>query len=207
MAISIDWGGTYVIYVPQADLTEITPGTHYELDVDWFRGQLNALQAAYPGIPFDDTHEHFTEVTVGGVTLARVVRVLAPYTVEFEDGQYRVDLTGANNNIADSDILVRNQVQVIPSNSAGLIVRTESTGVGTPAEVAAAVWGALLSAYSSGDTAGFALRLMRQMTAGNVRITALTADGGTITVFDTDNITPIATFDVSNNQQDMERTS
>lgn len=206
MAITIDWGNTYVIDVPQADLTEITPGSLYELDVDWFRGQLNALQASADGVPFPVTHEHFTEVTVGGVTLARVVRILSPYTVEFEDGQYRVDLTGANTNIADASVLVRNQVQVVPNNSAGLIVRVEN-GVGTPAEVADAILNALLEDYTTDDSVGFSLRLIRQMVAGNAKITGLSADGGTVTVYERDNVTPMAVFSVSNNQQDMERTS
>jgi hypothetical protein len=64
------------------------------------------------------THRHNTTVEVGGVILARVVEILSPYVIQFEDGQYAVNLTGANSNIGDR--VVVNQVSVRSSNSAGL---------------------------------------------------------------------------------------
>lgn len=120
MAITID-RLTQIIHIPQADLTWVS-GTIYELDTNWFRLQLKAIEASEEGMPWPDTHTHNTEYTVAGVTYARAFQIVAPYSVEFEDGQYTVKLTGSNNNIFDVDagILVQNQVQVIPSNSAGL---------------------------------------------------------------------------------------
>jgi len=122
MAITIDWGNTYIINIPQADLTFIS-GTLYELDVDQFRRTLRALEESAEGMAFPKTHKHNTEITIVGTTYARQVLILTPYSVEFEDGQYSVKLTGANNNIFDVDggILVQNQVQIISNNSAGLI--------------------------------------------------------------------------------------
>ena len=124
MAITIDWT-TKVISVPQADLTLIS-GTLYELDTDWFRLQLKDIEDG-EGMPFPDTHRHNTEVTVAGTTYARTIEIINGYSVEFEDGQYSVRLVGSNNNIFDVEngILVQNQVQVIPTNSAGLIVVTQ----------------------------------------------------------------------------------
>jgi len=120
MAISIDWG-TRVITIPQADLTPLG-GTLYELNVNTFRLALKDLEDDPAGMSFPDTHKHNTEIVIGGITYARSVEIINGYTVTFEDGQYRVNLVGANNNIAD--VLNLNQVSVVPSNSGGLIVRT-----------------------------------------------------------------------------------
>lgn len=116
MAISVDWG-TQVILVPQADLTLVSAGV-YELDVDTFRLALKDLEDDEAGMPFPRTHNHVAPITVGGVTLARVVEVINGYTVTFEDGQYAVNLVGANNNIAD--VTNVNQVSIRSQNSAGL---------------------------------------------------------------------------------------
>jgi len=117
MAVSVNWG-TGVITVPQADLTLIS-GVIYEMDVDWFRLQLKALEDDEAGMAYPNTHSHNTELELAGVTYARSVEILSPYTVTFENGSYRVNLVGANNNIVD--VLNYNSVQVVPSNSAGLI--------------------------------------------------------------------------------------
>jgi hypothetical protein len=57
------------------------------------------------------------------VQLARVIEILEPYTITFEDGAYAVNLVGANSNVADR--LNLNQVSVRASNSAGLIQTRE----------------------------------------------------------------------------------
>ena len=134
MAITID-RNTQVITVPQADLTFIS-GTLYELDTDAFRLTLKSLEADEEGMVFEDMHSHNTEVTVAGVTYARVVQVLSPYQVEFEDGQYSVRLVGSNNNLFADGVLVRNQVGIIATNSAGLIV-TDVPGEPTVAHIEA----------------------------------------------------------------------
>ena len=69
-------------------------------------------------------------MTLGGLTLSRVVEIIAPYTITFEDGQYAVNLVGANNNIADKTNV--NQVSVRSSNSAGMV--TVNSGSGLTAE-------------------------------------------------------------------------
>jgi hypothetical protein len=128
MAITINWT-TMVIYVPKEDMTLVqsSPSEIRSLDVDWFRLQLKDIEDNTEGQPFMDTHRHNTEVTLGGLTLARVVEILYPYTVTFEDGQYAVNLIGANTNIADRTNV--NQVSVRSSNSAGLITVTSGSGL------------------------------------------------------------------------------
>lgn len=133
MAITINWI-TKVINVPQADLTFIS-GTLYELDTDQFRKDLLSIQDSEEGIPFIDTHRHFTQVTIAGVTYARLIEIINGYTVQFEDGQYAVRLVGSNNNFFDEGIIVRNQVSIIPTNSAGLQV-VQSAAKPTEAHVA-----------------------------------------------------------------------
>ena len=125
MAISINWA-TKVINIPQADLTDLGGGI-YELNVNAFRLNLRDIEDDENGIPFQYTHNHNTQVTLGGLTLARVVEIIAPYTITFEDGQYAVNLVGANNNIADRTNV--NQVSVRSSNSAGMIAVTSGSGL------------------------------------------------------------------------------
>ncbi len=128
MAITIDWA-TKIINVPKADLTLIqsAPTEIREMDVNWFRLRLKDIEDNVEGLPFVDTHRHNTQVVLGGLTLARVVEILSPYTITFENGLYAVNLVGANNNIADKTNV--NNVSVRSSNSAGLISTTVGSGL------------------------------------------------------------------------------
>jgi len=121
VALSVNWR-TKVITIPQSDL-DFVSGTLYGLDTNVFRLALKDIEDSEEGIPFLDTHRHNTEVTVSGVTFARTLEIINGYTVEFEEGQYSVLLSGSNNNIFDvaGGILVQNQVQIISANSAGLV--------------------------------------------------------------------------------------
>lgn len=118
MAISINWN-TRVIYVPKADLTLVqsSPTEIREMNLNWFRLQLKDIEDG-EGMPFPDTHRHNTEVNISGITLARVIEIINGYTVTFEDGQYAVNLVGANSNVGD--VVNVNQVSVRTSNSAGM---------------------------------------------------------------------------------------
>ena len=124
MAIAVN-PATYVIFISQADLIFVS-GTLYRLNTETFREELKAWEDDEEGIIQPKTHLHNTTVVIVGTTYARSINILPPYSIEFEDGQYTVLLENSNNNIFDvaSGILVQNQVQVIPSNSAGLIVGT-----------------------------------------------------------------------------------
>lgn len=129
MAISVN-PLSYVISVPKADLTFVS-GTLYTMNTDNFRLELKSWEDSEEGIIHPKTHNHNTTVEIVGITYARAISILAPYSVEFEDGQYTVVLEGSNNNIFDvaGGILVQNQVQVIPTNSGGLIQVTSGSGV------------------------------------------------------------------------------
>ena len=142
MAVSIDWA-TRVITVPRADMTLLQASPEIRgLDVDAFRLELKALEDNEDGITFPDTHEHNTEKLLGGVYYARIVEIINGYTVTFEDGQYAVKLSGANNNI--EDVMNVNQVSLRSSNSAGLI----------RAKIAPDVWDAPYTDHQNADTMG-----------------------------------------------------
>ena len=119
MAISVD-PFTDIIYVPKADLTLVQASPEIrELDLNAFHLWLRDWEDSSEGIPRPKTHNHSTEVALAGLNYARIIEILSPYTVEFEDGQYTVNCTGANHNI--SDVKVANQVSLIVNNAAGLI--------------------------------------------------------------------------------------
>ena len=116
----INWESK-VINVPRGYMTlvQTTPSEIREMNINTFRLDLKALEYDEFGMVFDTTHSHNTTVTIGGVTLARVVEIINGYTVTFENGTYSVNLVGANSNIGDVTNL--NNVQIRSANSAGLI--------------------------------------------------------------------------------------
>ncbi len=120
MAIAVD-PLTYVISVPKADLTlvQMSPTEIYDLDLNVFRLWLKDWEDDPEGIVQLVTHVHNTEVSLGGLTYARVIEILDPYSITFEDAQYAVNLVGANSNVGDKVNV--NQVSVRSQNSAGLI--------------------------------------------------------------------------------------
>lgn len=117
--IFVDWA-TRIIFVPRVAMTLVqsVPTTIYRLDLNTFRLKLNDLEDDQIGMAYPDTHRHNTTVEVGGVILARVIEIINGYTVTFEDGQYAVNLDGANSNVGD--VVNVNQVSVRSANSAGL---------------------------------------------------------------------------------------
>jgi hypothetical protein len=124
---------TKIIEIPQVDLAPES-GTIYSLDSNAFRLALKEWEDSEVGIAELDTHRHATTVTIAGITYARTIEIINGWSLEFEDGQYTVIIEGSNNNFHDvlNSILVQNQVQVIPTNAAGLIVT--SGGAGATAE-------------------------------------------------------------------------
>jgi len=117
-------------------LVQTSPFEVRSLDINAFRLALKSLEDDADGMAYPSTHNHNTEVVLSGITYARVVELINDFTVTFEDGQYAVNLTGANSNIPDKVNL--NQVSVRAANSAGLVVG--SGGGSTPQEIATAVW-------------------------------------------------------------------
>lgn len=122
MALTFDYA-TFTITIPQSDLT-LVQGTLYEADTNQIRLDIAAEQASERGAWAPTAFTHNTEVTVAGTTFARLIEIISPWSLEFEDGTYSVRLAGSNNNYFDVEngILNQNMVQVISNNSAGLVV-------------------------------------------------------------------------------------
>lgn len=157
MAITID-PQTFVINVPKDDMTLIqsTPTEIRELDLNWFRLELKAYEAAEYGIYLPKTHNHNTEVTLGSLTFARVIEILPPYTITFEDGQYAVNLVNANSNVSDRTNV--NQVSVRSANSAGLVAATSTITTDDINAIADAVWDELISSHTIDQSTGKTLK-------------------------------------------------
>lgn len=200
MAINIDWKNK-IINIPKADTTlvgtdPVTGREIRELDVDVFRLALKALEAEVSiegGMTELDTHSHNTTVTVGGVALARVVEIINGFKVTFEDGQYAVNLVGANNNI--SEVSTVNQVSIRPSNSAGLIVVTQGSGV-IPQDIldiASAVWDEILTGHTTPDSAGAVFTLIKKILGNDQEIDKVLKE---LIIFDDDGSTPILRFNL-----------
>jgi hypothetical protein len=164
--LTIDWL-TKVIFVPREVLTLVqsVPSFIYSLDINDFRLALKVIEASEEGMPNPDTHTHNTTYVISGVTYARAVQIINGYTVTFEDGQYAVNLLGANTNLGD--VVNVNQVSVRPNNSAGLI---ESPDLGTVT---------------------VDVDFIKKLLANKVTIST---DDTTTTIYDDDKVTPIHTF-------------
>ena len=118
--ISIDWG-TKVISIPKAytTLVQATPTEIRDLPLNQFRLDLKALEYSAEGMAHLKTHQHNTEISLGGIVYARTIEIISGYTVTFENGNYAVNLTGANSNVGD--VVNLNQVSIRSQNAAGLI--------------------------------------------------------------------------------------
>lgn len=124
MAITVDWPSG-VITIPKADLT-LLEGTKYQMDADtYLKAQIKEQEATAQGIHWPDILVHATEVEIAGITYARFMTIVDPYTVVFEMSgpAYSVDIIGANTNIQDvlTDV---SGISARFNNSAGLIDNT-----------------------------------------------------------------------------------
>jgi hypothetical protein len=125
MAITVNWATDQIINIPKADMTlvQLSPVEIRELDTDSFFLTLKDLESSIEGIPWPNTQRNASPVLLGGITYARVLEIIDPYTVTFEDGTYVVQLTGSNNNLIERTN--PNQVSVQGNNAAGLIQTQE----------------------------------------------------------------------------------
>ncbi len=201
MTITVDWDDR-IISVPKTDMTLIqsTPKEIYELDINEFRLALKSLEDSEEGMIFPDTHRHNTEVTVAGVVLSRVVEIINDYTITFEDGQYAVNLVGANSNIADVSNV--NQVSIRSANSAGLQTVTSGSGVTEQdkLDIADQVWNEAIADHAiAGSTAKILdtiddnVAFVKKAEGNRWRIDT---SAKTLTIYDDDGVTPIKVFNL-----------
>lgn len=119
MAIDVDWvSGLILVQRADMPIIQVSPEIR-QLDVNLLHQDLRSIHGSEQGAPYPRTHNHKGETILSGIKYARIVEIIAPYTLEFEDGQYGVRAVGANHNILD--VKVANQVSLLVQNSAGLI--------------------------------------------------------------------------------------
>ena len=119
--LTIDWP-IADIQVPQSYLTALG-GVDYELDTLLLWDDLRELEDSDDGRAWSFTCTSNPPEDVGGILLARVLTILTPYTVSFEDTgtPYRVLFAGTNNNIQSKTNLIPN-INTASTNSPGLVV-------------------------------------------------------------------------------------
>ena len=156
MTITVDWP-TGLITVPQSDLIpaldsndEPIPG-FFVHDMEIFRRDLRRLEATSPGMPWPKTHTRFDPYRVAGVTYPQGIEIINGYRVEYEDGQYVVNLQGGNNNVIDDRVV--NRVSINPSNAAA-VSTTQIPADVMAAQIAPAVWELLYANHADPGSFG-----------------------------------------------------
>ena len=158
MAISIAWSlsGDIVVTVPKADTTLVSAGPPEirSYNVNTLKQAVMDLYASTEGGLYPIPYFRDQESVLSGLTYGRKLRLLPPYRIEFEDGQYSVVLEGGNHNVVD--VRSVNQVSLVTNNSAGLLnnnvglaltVRDQSVVGATPGTMG---YAALRSLYNDG---------------------------------------------------------
>lgn len=161
----VNWP-TRNIFVPKVDTVAagVDPVTGREIrtydTVALFHKQLRAAE-----VTADGRGAHLTTHSYGATQYAPDISLINNFTVEFEDGTYRVVLVGSNNNIAERAVV--NSVSIQPGNSAGLQIVATGSGVTAQdkTDITAGVWAQVLE---NGQTAAELQRIKLAMLAGQV---------------------------------------
>lgn len=146
MAYTMDWVAKE-IQIPTTDLV-LVGGTEYNLPMQDFLDEIRRLEWDFadglwaPAI-LDHTN---SKPNFAGANYAGFDDIINEYHIHITGAATRVNLLGSNNNLVD--VLIVTGVSIVPSNSAGLQLVNTGGGVGTPAEVASAVWNALASGFT-----------------------------------------------------------
>jgi len=81
----IDWAtGVITVYKTDSFMTW-AGGSIYDMDTNLFHLALKDKEDDVIGMHFPDTHRHNTKVLLGGVEYARIIEILPPYTITFDD--------------------------------------------------------------------------------------------------------------------------
>jgi hypothetical protein len=146
-----------IITIPRDDLIFVDPV--YELDTIWFINEVRADISNQTRIWIEDVYIRTPDVgPIVGTVYAGTIQLINGWRIQFDpDELYSVLLTGSNNDLWDiaGGKLVPQNVQVIPTNSAGLVINASIT----PQDV----WEYV---FSSGNKAELEL-LRARINAGN----------------------------------------
>jgi len=123
--MTVSWNEKLIL-ISKDDLEHIG-GNIYMLDINKFKADISDLMDDSDGIVNDTIYLNNPPFELDGVTYARGLKIINDYKIEFEDGNYAVNLIGANSNIASVSVV--NQVSVRPFNSAGLQIVPVGSGL------------------------------------------------------------------------------
>ena len=131
MAITIDWPNSLItVQQSDTDICTLVSGTLYTVDTVALWEEIKALEDDEQGQVWPHVVDKNPQVSISGVTYVEAYSIRSPYQIQFlPNSQWTALMDGAtNNNFADvqGGILVQNQVQVIPQNSAGNTVSTQT---------------------------------------------------------------------------------
>ena len=109
--LTVNWS-TNVITVPLSDLTLVS-GTNYQLTVDFWWQLIRDKNDDADATPYSGLYNNIPPTS----STPRIVEVLSPYTVTFENGNYSVNVIGGNTNLRD--VVNKNNVSVNTNNTTG----------------------------------------------------------------------------------------
>ncbi len=120
------------IFIQQGDLTFVG-GTFFKHDTEIFRNTINDYMDNEEFIYLPDPMFRKSPTTVAGTTLVQSIEIINGFNITYDPspGPYTVQLEGSNNNLwsVQDGVLNQNVVQVIPTNSAGLVISEVGSGV------------------------------------------------------------------------------
>lgn len=119
--MTVDWQNK-IVHIEINDLKSVAQNI-YELNPLDFKEKAQGFEASEEGILHDEIVEYKPPIYLDGATVPDVVEVVNGYTITFEDGQYAVNLKGANSNIAE--VTNVNGVQVRSFNSTLVVGNNE----------------------------------------------------------------------------------
>jgi hypothetical protein len=179
VSYTVDWI-TKVVSIPTADLTLVS-GNHYSLLMSDCLDEVRRLEWEFAeGLWAPAIIDHSdTRFDFAGANYAPFDDFINGYTVQFTGSATRVDLIGSNNDLVD--ILVVTGVSVVPSNSAGLQRVVVGGGLDPTQD----------TKLSDLHVAHFNRRYWNKV-------------NNTITLYDTDGLTPLFVFDTNADLSDIE---
>ena len=187
--MDIDWPtGVITIYKTDSFMS-FQGGNIYDMDTNAFRLAVMEQEAGEQGIIWPNVFSHNTVVTLAGIDYARIIEVLSPYTITFDDtgGAWVCNLLNSNNNVLDVTNLT--SVQVRSNNSAGLVGVREIQNTAYASQVALdAVGGTSGTQYPIGTHANPSNNATDSVTIANARGIEVITLHGSYTLTAGDNV-------------------
>lgn len=178
MAYSVNWL-TKIVTVPLTDLVFVS-GVNYTLDIDMAHDELRNLEWKFAeGLWAPAIVEYINTQVLSGQIYAPIVKMINGYTWDIASSNIVVSLIGSNTNFLDTYI-PGNGISLLANNSAGKITITSGSG---------------LDAAQDTKLTKIEQSIFNRRKWDKV--------GDTVTIYDTDNTTPLYVFDTDADLSDI----